>query len=139
MRLRYGAGELYGCDFSALPPERIRELSLSSHKNIDCPFRPQEPGKPSPKCTKTGGVGSLRQYALKNDGQVESTGDPVTTCPSRFLEANAVVGWVGETLLGTSNPVVISELPFLMGKTDAEEDDQDAVGGDRRGPQASEF
>ncbi len=55
-------------------------------------------------------------------------GEPVITCPSRFLEANLVAQWVGETLLGTSKPVVISELPFLMGDTQAEEDTGDAVG-----------
>jgi hypothetical protein len=68
----------------ALPPERIREFSLVSHK----------------------------------------------ACPNRFLEANLVVRWVGETLLGTPSPLVISELPFLMGDIRAEQGDQaqDAVG-----------
>jgi hypothetical protein len=56
-------------------------------------------------------------------------GEPVTTCPNRFLEGNVVAQWVGETLLGTSKPVVISELPFLMGEIQAAEDtEQDAVG-----------
>ena len=60
---------------------------------------------------------------------VQAKGDPVVTCPSRFLEANVVVKWVGETLLGTANPIVISELPFLMGEIQAEEEAQpDAVG-----------
>jgi hypothetical protein len=45
------------------------------------------------------------------------------------LEANLVAQWVGETLLGTSEPAVISELPFLMGEAQAEEGaDEDAVG-----------
>jgi hypothetical protein len=45
------------------------------------------------------------------------------------LEANLVSQWVGETLLGTSTPLVISELPFLMGENqDGDESDQDAVG-----------
>lgn len=62
-------------------------------------------------------------------GRVEVMGEPVTTCPNRFLEANLVAQWVGETLLGTSEPAVISELPFLMGEAQAEEGaDEDAVG-----------
>lgn len=53
----------------------------------------------------------------------------MTTCPVRFLEGNLIAQWVGETLLGTSTPTVISELPFLMGEIQADKDaDQDAVG-----------
>jgi hypothetical protein len=55
-------------------------------------------------------------------------GPPVTTCPNRFIEDNRVFEWVGETLLGTRSPLVISELPFLMGDADAEESEQDPVG-----------
>jgi hypothetical protein len=43
------------------------------------------------------------------------------------LEKTVVAEWVGETLLGTKKPLVISQLPFLMGETE-EEADQDAVG-----------
>jgi restriction endonuclease NotI len=129
MPTRYGTGELYGFDFAMLPPERIRELSTTSHKLIDCPFKPAQPGKPDPKCNKKGGVCSLRQLSKNEQGLVDGLGDPVTTCPNRFLEANLVAQWVGETLLGTSNPIVISQLPFLMGEIQAEEEaDQDAVG-----------
>lgn len=129
MPTRYGAGELYGFDFTALSPERIRELSTTSHKTIDCPFKTAQPGKPVPKCNKKGGVCSLRQLSKDQLGQVTGKSDPVTTCPNRFLEGNLVSQWVGETLLGTPTPVVISQLPFLMGEIQAEEEaEQDAVG-----------
>jgi hypothetical protein len=129
MTSRYGTGELYGFDFSALPPERIRELSLASHRNVVCPFKRAQPGKPPPKCIKKGGVCSLRQCVQDDQGKVRPKGEPVSTCPNRFLEGNLVAEWVGETLLGTSKPLVVSELPFLMGKTQAqEESDKDAVG-----------
>jgi hypothetical protein len=36
--------------------------------------------------------------------------------------------WVGEILLGTQNPAVISELPFLMGDAGSDEDEQGTVG-----------
>ncbi len=62
---------------------------------------------------------------MNENGIVEAVGQPVTTCPNRFLEDDVVVSWVGETLLGTSNPAVISELPFLMGDND---ENQDPVG-----------
>ncbi|HEY3761351.1 MAG TPA: NotI family restriction endonuclease [Verrucomicrobiae bacterium] len=129
MPTRYGTGELFGFDFTALSPERIRELSTTSHKLMDCPFKPIQPGKPIPKCNKKGGVCSLRQFSQNEERKVEGRGEPVTTCPNRFLEGNLVSKWVGETLLGTANPVIISQLPFLMGEIQAEEEaDQDAVG-----------
>jgi hypothetical protein len=129
MPTRYGTGELYGFDFVALSPERIRELSATSHKLMECPFKPVQPGKAAPKCNKKGGVCSLRQLSKDEMGHIEGKCDPVTTCPNRFLEGNLVSQWVGETLLGTSKPIVISQLPFLMGEIQAEEEaDQDAVG-----------
>lgn len=125
MQTRYGAAELYGFDLSALVPERIRELSSARNKDVPCPFKAQGSGKPQPKCSKKGGVCSLRQYVQDNSGSVSGTGLPVTTCPQRFLEENLIFEWVGETLLGTKTPAVISELPFLMSEDDNE---GDAVG-----------
>jgi hypothetical protein len=129
MSSRYGTGELYGFDFSTLPPERVRELSSAPYKSLVCPFKPVQPAKPASKCNKKGGVCSPRQFVQNPPGRVEGKGEPVTTCPNRFLEGNLIAQWVEETLLGTSKPVVISELPFLMGEIQAEEGaDQDAVG-----------
>jgi hypothetical protein len=95
-----------------------------------CPFKPPEPGKPVRRCNKKGGVCSLRMFVQDAAGVVHGNGEPVITCPNRFLEANLVVRWVGETLLGASNPQVISELPFLMGEIQAEEEESEpnAVG-----------
>ncbi len=122
MPSRYGTGELYAFDFCTLSPARIRGLSSAPLKSQPCPF------KPAPKCHKKGGVCSLRLLERGADGQVEGKGEPVITCPSRFREADLVSQWVGETLLGTPKPVVISELPFLMGEIQAEEGKQDAAG-----------
>lgn len=128
MTSRYGTGELYGRDFSALTPERIRKLSRASYGTIECPFRNSELGKPAQKCNKKGGVCSLRQFIEQRGKLVQPVGEPITTCPNRFLDGGVVDRWVGETLLGTSRPVVISELPFLMGETSGGAKDQDAVG-----------
>jgi hypothetical protein len=128
MPKRYGAGELYGLDFSALNPEYIRRLSTISHREMDCPFKPLVPGKPNIKCNKKGGVCSLRQFEFSESKSVQACGSLVTTCPNRFLEGGSVAEWVGEILLGTKKPISISELPFLMGEVQKEDDDQDAVG-----------
>jgi len=121
MPSRYGAGELYGFDFSTLSPERIRELSLASHRDVGCPFKPPEPGKSLRRCNKKGGVCSLQLFAQDAQGRVECKADPVITCPNPFLEGDLVVRWVSDTLIGTPNPVVMSELPFLMDEIQAEE------------------
>ena len=128
MPTRYGVGELYGHDFSALLPELIRKLSRARNKNIDCPFRPRQRGKPFPKCNKKGGVCSLRQFVTTENSRTEAVGQPVITCPNRFLESNLIIQWIGETLLATSEPVVIRELPFLMGEVESDGDEQGMVG-----------
>ena len=133
MPSRYGTGELYGLDFSTLPPERVRELSAAPYRSLVCPFRPLQPGKPHPMCNKRGGVCSLRQFLQDRNGGVEGTGEPVTTCPNRFFEGNLIAQWVGETLLGTTKPVVISELPFLMGDIQAGGSRRRRCGEDQRG------
>ncbi len=128
MPSRYGTGELYGFDFCALSAARIRELSSALYKSQPCPFKKTALGKPAPRCNKKGGVCSLRQIDQDTGGNVVGVGEPVITCPNRFLEGNVVAQWVGETVLGTSRPVVISELPFLMGEIQSEEGEEDAVG-----------
>ena len=90
MPLRYGTGELYGFDFSSLRAERIREFSRASHRDIVCPFKPALPGKPAPRCNKKGGVCSLRLFSQDEQGTVEGKGEPVTTCPNRFLEGKII-------------------------------------------------
>jgi Restriction endonuclease NotI len=126
--IRYGAAEIYGFDLSSLPPERIREMSLANHKKIVCPFKKAELGKAEPSCSKKGGVCSLRQFEQDKDGKVTPLGTPATTCPHRFLENSLIFKWVGETLLGTTNPSVISELPFLMCEGTTAGEDGEAVG-----------
>ncbi len=129
MQSRYGAGELYGFDFAALGPEAIRDLSNRSHKTVKCPFKPIIPGKPEPRCNKKGGVCSLREVSQDENGASIPLGEPVTTCPNRFTENTMVSQWVGEILLGTPNPIIIPQLPFLMGEPKADEAaEKDAVG-----------
>jgi hypothetical protein len=128
MITRYGTGELYGHDFAGLSPEQIRVLSSARHRDMPCPFKPVEPGRQTQRCSKKGGVCSLRQYSQMESGNVSPVGLPVSTCPHRLLEQSLIFEWVGEVLLGNSNPVVLSELPFLMSETELEEQGADAVG-----------
>src|SRR5438552_2555108 len=128
MVTRYGTAELFGYNFSGLTPQKIREFSAAHYKEIPCPFKPIVPGKPTPTCGKRGGVCSLRRYSLDDSGTVAPIGQLVTSCPQRFLEQSLVFEWVGEILLGNPRPVVISEVPFLMGETESREQEADAVG-----------
>lgn len=128
MSSRYGPGELYGLDVCALTAERLRELARTSNRDMECPFRASMAGKPNTKCSKERGVCSLRKFVQDGDGGVTPEGDPVTTCPNRFQESGMIVSWVGETLLETSTPAVISELPFLMGAADRDTLTKEAVG-----------
>ena len=128
MTTRFGAAELFGFDFASLSPERMRQLSVGNHKDLPCPFKAADAKGIQPRCSKKGGVCSLRQYVQNDDGDVSAVGFPVTTCPQRFLERNLIFEWVGETLLATKKPAVISELPFLMSDASSEDEDGDAVG-----------
>ena len=128
MVTRYGTAELFGYNFSGLTPQKIREFSAAHYKEIPCPFKPIVPGKPTPTCGKRGGVCSLRRYSRDDNGTVVPIGQLATTCPQRFLEQSLVFKWVGEILLGNPRPVVISEVPFLMGETQSHEQEADAVG-----------
>ncbi|MFO7536384.1 MAG: NotI family restriction endonuclease [Kiritimatiellia bacterium] len=65
-------------------------------------------------CNKRGGVCSLRPYSKTGETVVAiADSSLVATCPDRFSCSGAVVSWVGQVLLDTKEPVVITELPFL--------------------------
>jgi hypothetical protein len=121
-RQTYSIGEWYGRLFTSLTPnERRRYAELqakpkSEREKIECPFRstPEEPVV----CSKDGGVCSLRKYAETDSGIVVPgglEGALCTTCPSRFREGEVVFRWIGETLLGCSEPIVLGEIGFLQG------------------------
>lgn len=132
-RSRYSIGEWYGAGFESLTAsERFQRAQVENEADAiigaPCPF--QE----CAKCNKKGGVCSLRQYQQEGDGPVVGTGPIITTCPQRFLEANAIFQWVGQTLLQTDAPIVLSEIGFLDrlrpddSQDDAEQDTRDFIG-----------
>jgi hypothetical protein len=112
MRGRYSIGEWYGINLEKMDaPSRKAQGQLEILRDgltgQACPFLPNS------LCNKRGGVCSLRFYEQIGSNPVQGTGPVVTTCPNRFHEEGAIYRWVGETLLGTSEPVVLSEIGFL--------------------------
>ena len=112
IRNRYSIGEWYGAGFETLSAaERFQRAKAECEANailgVVCPFQSNA------MCNKKGGVCSLRQYQQIADGPVSGTGPVITTCPQRFLESDTIFRWVGETLLQTKEPVVLSEIGFL--------------------------
>jgi hypothetical protein len=64
-------------------------------------------------CNKNGGVCSLIPYCHDADGTVVASGKFVTVCLNRFWQDAAVFRWIGEAVLGTSKPILVSEIEFL--------------------------
>lgn len=110
-------------------PEVLKEKKLPEKQT--CPFQLR---KQDAKCTKDGGVCSLRLYSYRADAKTgRAMGEPVAgpqgelraTCPYRFHEALDVFHWVGETILGDGNPKLVGEVGFLEASPTT-----DAKGGD---------
>ncbi len=119
---RYGAAELFGHSLVGIDPKELRRLSSADNRAISCPFKPDHAS-----CHKKGGVCSLTLYERGTDGTVSISQSPVTTCPSRFLEGNAVFKWVSETLLDTAETRIVNEVSFLM-SNQGQATDEDEVG-----------
>lgn len=69
-------------------------------------------------CNKPGGVCSLRLYEKSGrEGDVRpaegEAGQLRTICPQRFEDGKAIYRWVGEEILGSSDPLVLGEIGFL--------------------------
>jgi hypothetical protein len=125
-RERYGIGEWYGRLFSSLASDdrrwlaNLQRLGKRDRPPMACPFR--STSERDIPCTKEGGVFSLRLYRKDAETNFVSPapGDLVTTCPYRFLEAGRIFAWIGEELLGDTNPKVVTEIPFLQRSADGE-------------------
>jgi hypothetical protein len=127
-RTRYSIGEWYGVGFESLsPPERRRraklEIETKALTGTPCPFQINT------NCNKKGGVCSIRLYEEVDNEPVRAVGRPVTTCPLRFLEDRKVFGWIGETILGTKEPIILKEIGFLD-RLRPDSSKQDDEGGD---------
>lgn len=118
-RRGYGIGEWYGRSFGRMSADERRQFAAeASQKRSDrpCPWR-SRPDSPR-KCTKKGGVCSLRLYEQNPETGVVSAAEENNagfsiTCPERFYEDGMIFRWIGETILGDPAPVVLSEIDFL--------------------------
>lgn len=134
-RSTHGIGEWYGRSFAQMTwAERHQLAAMQSLPKRQRPMMPcpARCGDTTVPCTKDGGVCSLRLYQQSATGDVScAPGDPgrlCTTCPSRFYEGNFVFQWIGETILGHADPMIVAEVGFLE-----REDLADTDAGDRYG------
>lgn len=121
----FGIAEWYGKLYKTLGLRDYPEMMVPGRR--ECPFLaavPELAPKGDPKCSKPGGVCSIRKFTLQKDGSIDF-GDIVTTCPNRFLESRTVLRFIGDMILGTPDPVVLKEIPFLKrvssGKVEGDE------------------
>lgn len=137
IRQRYSIGETYGRSLEFLSPlQRFEEAQTAKIEyetrtlvGASCPFQAKS------KCIKKGGICSLRLYQQTEDGPVNGVGPIISTCPQRFLEIGTIFRWIGETLLETSEPIVLSQIGFLDRlrpeeevALDEDDDSQDLIG-----------
>lgn len=131
---RFGIGEWYGKSFL--------ELSQAERRSWAEFQMPPQRGKPAPvcpfqslrvACNKVGGVCTLRMYQQLSPTD-EATLAPGTegrlrtVCPNRFEEDGLIYQWVGQRILGSPAPVIVSEVGFLERNVDAGEQSRDDVG-----------
>lgn len=109
-KIRYGIAELFGYQIDRITKdERDKLLKYSLSNSIKeyprCPFRLAD-NKGERKCSKKGGVCSIRRYqdrAGLGERIPGIEGTLTVTCPYRFHENKEVFLWVGEQILDIKN------------------------------------
>lgn len=114
-QIKYGIAEWYGRLYRKMGATERNSL-LAPNPIPDCPFLRDVPDlapNGRMKCSKPGGVCSIRNFALEDDGQVRF--GPITaTCPNRFLQARTAISSIGFEVLDTEKPLVAKEIAFLQ-------------------------
>ena len=110
---RYYIGEWYGHDFATLPPETRSTWATAAPLDAPCPYKAGLPVMTNKKCSKEGGVCSLRLYAKDASGNITPQEKRDTVCPHRFLDGGKISAWVGEHILNDQSASVVPEVPFL--------------------------
>lgn len=137
---RFGIGEWFGDNLIQLSGhERQHHASevlkpKKDRKAQPCPFQARKQGA---VCSKDGGVCSLRLYSYDvHPDNGRATGVPVSgkqgelraTCPYRFHEDLEIFRWVGETILGDPEPMLVGEVGFLEASASTDSEGGDDVG-----------
>lgn len=117
---RFGIGEIYGHSFATLSKNTrssfVDAQSVAGKRTHPCPFIHLESAKEN--CTKRGGVCSFRLYERDEHADhvvpvTSEQGRLRTLCPRRFDEDGLIYKWIGEVLLGDSDPIILNEVGFL--------------------------
>jgi len=110
---RYGIGEWFGHDFLDLDPaDRVRLANLALGDKREAPSCPFQDGLP--RCSKKGGVCSLRRYANRGNLIKEGVHGLVVTCPKRFEHNGVVLRWLVDILrLDPTTVRIAREVPFM--------------------------
>ncbi len=115
---RFGIGEWYGHSFASLTVEQRRAYAaIALHQTKAnapiCPFKPD-----GGRCTKKGGICSLRLYEWAGNGTANvlegPDGDLRCTCPIPFRQGSIVYKDVAMIVLGVDNPKIADEIRFLQ-------------------------
>lgn len=137
---RFGIGEWFGKLVTQLTPDERRYYAAEVLKDKKerlpqpCPFQSK---KIDARCNKSGGVCSLLQYSHQQHAETgRAMGISVpgkqsqlrATCPWRFHEDLDIFKWVGEVILGDSNPRLVAEVGFLEASATTDNEGGDDVG-----------
>ncbi len=130
---RFGIGEWYGRSFTNLSQiEREKFAALSqSHTKATAPPCPFMATSINNRCSKVGGVCSLRLYKKVSEVTGETKvvdgeeGELRVVCPHRFKQDGIIYSEIGSHMLGTPIPEVVREVRFLQranpGEMDSDE------------------
>ena len=120
MSNRYGIAEWYGEPYHQMDPGRRQTLaSHASTRGVDtapmCPFQR------GTRCSKKGGVCSIRPYRALVDGSShdrigEPAGSPVIVCPKRFEQNSVLPTWLA-SIVGFDQVFLAREIPFMRSPT----------------------
>jgi Restriction endonuclease NotI len=114
---RFGIAEWYGHLFRGLQHSSRVNFADAAKGSRNCPFIkdvPELAPKSGMNCSKSGGVCSIRNFASKpSEGREIEFGPISATCPNRFLEGGRIIEEIAERVLGTREPLIVKEVPFL--------------------------
>ncbi|NNH58862.1 hypothetical protein HLI01_19085 [Rhizobium laguerreae] len=111
---KYGIAEWYGKLYKNIGSTE-RQSYLNPLPIPECPFLaavPELAPRGSTRCSKKGGVCSIRNFTPTQDQDVRF-GAITSTCPNRFLEDRTIIAAIGKLMLGTAEPLIAKEIPFL--------------------------
>ena len=124
---KFGIGEWYGHSFVNLSRAKRLKLANTALGPVgsapECPFMGH-------RCNKKGGVCSLRLYQESGDPGgalpvADDAGKLRTLCPERFKQEEIIYRTIGRELLGTEDPIIVSEVRFLQKKLTDEQGKED--------------